>query len=56
VECPIKPTFNIREAKSMTHLFRRIKKWNSNSPSPNLLQMVPRKVTKILNKKNFSFR
>jgi hypothetical protein len=26
VECPIKPTFNIREAKSMTHLFRRIKK------------------------------
>jgi hypothetical protein len=22
VECPIKPTFNIPEAKSMTHLFK----------------------------------
>jgi len=25
VECPTKPTFNILEAKSMTHLFRQIK-------------------------------
>jgi hypothetical protein len=25
VECPTKPTFNIPEAKSMTHIFRQIK-------------------------------
>jgi hypothetical protein len=31
VECPTKPTFNIPETKSMTHLFRRIKGWKSNS-------------------------
>jgi len=54
VECQTKPTFNILEAKSMTHLFRQIKGWNSNSP--NLLQMVPREATKILNNFIFSFR
>jgi hypothetical protein len=26
VECPTKPTFNIRKTKSMTHLFRQIRK------------------------------
>ncbi len=31
VECPIKPTFNIPEAKSMAHLFKWIKRWNFNS-------------------------